>query len=298
MNARLERVQMEEDDQHLCEMLDELARTVSETLKEERIIHALKGGSALRMCYGLPRPSDDLDFEILTYTNAKEVVRKAIAKMPDWERVEDADVGPGWFRMRHRGTGREHTTKVDCITAGAFPGESREMRQDQITTVEGVSTFAIEELAKKKLLTIIGDVPREQARDIYDVAWLLETYPEHIGTDSLNKVHRWHRKIRGNPELRGKMEDIFEINTTTRHVDFENTLQVIEHNLEAELGKRRGKDSEQSNEQTDPELERFREWQREHGDGVSRNREVIAETIARADAARRASWKGDDRELK
>ena len=284
MNApRLEPIGLTEREQHHSQMLDTLARAVSATLAEQRITHALKGGSALRMCYGLERASDDLDFETLTYTNANEVVRDAIAKMPEWERADDPDLAPGWFKMRHRPSGREHPTKIDLITAGAFPGQSREMARDKLTIVNGVHTFTIEELAKKKLATIIGDVPREQARDIYDVAWLVEKHARAIDTDDLRKLKQWHDSVAGNEGKWARLSQRFEENDTTENVRFRQTMQVIANNVGQEVERRR---NERGPGQAAEELAREYQRTRESGGG----RETAAERVARAHGARRAHW--------
>ena len=284
MNApRLEPIGLTEREQDHSEMMDALARAVSETLAEQRITHALKGGSALRMCYELERPSDDLDFETLTYTNANEVVRDAIAKMPEWERADDPDLAPGWFKMRHRPSGREHPTKIDLITAGAFPGQSREMPRDRLAIVNGVHTFGIEELGKKKLATIIGEVPREQARDIYDVAWLVENHARAIDTDDLRKLRKWNDSVTGNEGKWARLKQRFEENLTTKRVRFSQTMQVIANNVVRELGRRA---DERGPSQAAEELAREYQRTREAGGG----RETAAERVARAHAARRAHW--------
>ena len=48
-----------------------------------------------------------------------------------------------------------------------------------------------DELPHRKLQTLIGEEPREKARDIYDAGWLVTERPELIREDDREKLERW-----------------------------------------------------------------------------------------------------------
>ena len=63
-------------------VLRHIAREVPLLLKSKRCGVAIKGGTGLRLGYGLPRPSTDIDFDLTDAVPMEEMVSKAMENCP------------------------------------------------------------------------------------------------------------------------------------------------------------------------------------------------------------------------
>lgn len=148
---------------------------------------AVKGGTGLVMGLGLTRPSTDLDIDVskrsLTPSALADAVREIVGELPDvnLERCDVKQHGRGYMRLwfRKEGLDARVETKIDmlvCDGGRAHPQwEARPNGIDpnSVNWVGGAPIYKKNVLIAKKLNTLIGERTRQQARDLYDAAWIL-----------------------------------------------------------------------------------------------------------------------------
>ena len=148
----------------------------------------IKGGTGLALGYGLPRPSTDLDVTCGGKADKDEVLKAAVEALSRVQgrtflRTDIKQRGRGFLRLHWEDDGegvpRRIETKIDVNT------EDPAVASHNVVLCNGFRTFTIEAIAESKLNTLVGERPRERARDLYDAAWLIE---EHL--DSIAPEHR------------------------------------------------------------------------------------------------------------
>ena len=165
-------------------LLKSFARAASEVLTNENIPHALKGGTALQIGYGLPRPSTDADFEGDTRVNPKVLTRKAFKAQTEYEL---RGLGVNWLRRgsikiyaQQRTTGQNIQFEFDYRVSGTLPGMDLRVPMDRTIVRHGIRMFDLPTIADRKLNALIGEKPREQPRDVFDAAYLTQRYPNAL----------------------------------------------------------------------------------------------------------------------
>lgn len=134
---------------------------------------AFKGGTALKLFYDLPRYSEDIDYDILPGTSAKDLldIMRRLFKKKKWE-ITDETVKyyTILLELRFAGPERNFRLKIEIST--------REKELDTtILSLRGVPVLALEPsfLMTEKLLTFID---RQAGRDIFDAWFILKNaYP-------------------------------------------------------------------------------------------------------------------------
>ena len=134
---------------------------------------AFKGGTALKLFYDLPRYSEDIDYDILPGTSAKDLldIMRRLFKKKKWE-ITDETVKyyTIFLELRFAGPERNFRLKIEIST--------REKELDTtILSLRGVPVLTLEPsfLMTEKLLTFID---RQAGRDIFDAWFILQNaYP-------------------------------------------------------------------------------------------------------------------------
>ncbi|MCY4156545.1 MAG: nucleotidyl transferase AbiEii/AbiGii toxin family protein [Gammaproteobacteria bacterium] len=150
----------------------------------------LKGGTALLLGWGLPRPSSDLDFCCAGgFAGGKAKLLEGCANtlmMMGRNNVE-FDIkqkGRGKGRLAYSDGSYDFRVAVDLQlndeTANPVGAKPR----------RGVLMPPLHQLAESKLQTLIGENPRMKARDLYDAAWLLSTHPNAISGGTKRKMRQ------------------------------------------------------------------------------------------------------------
>ena len=144
----------------------EIMRTIARDLSDLPMV--LKGGTALLLCYGLNRFSEDLDFDShRKFQIASRIDRILSQKSTAHELkiVKDTDTVQR-IKSHYQGVSGDRLLKIET-SFRTHPDESR------VTVIDGIRTYTIATLIEQKTDALTN---RTAARDLFDVAFLAKNY--------------------------------------------------------------------------------------------------------------------------
>lgn len=160
---------------------------------------ALKGGTALLLCYGLDRYSEDLDFDGNKKVNLAARIARILAAgggQGTVETTKDTDTVQR-LRVLYEGAGGPGRLKVETSYRDGFdPAET--------VLVDGVRTYRASRLIGMKVDAFLD---RTAARDLYDLRFLAE---RHRGEFSERDADAMRKAVSGLDALRGRFRLAFE----------------------------------------------------------------------------------------
>lgn len=247
----------EPDEQALMEVLKEIVRQ----LAKHRVLRgtpngeaplAVKGGTGMVMGLGLTRPSTDLDIDVsrrsLTPTALAVAVREIAGGLPGVA-VERCDVkqhGRGYIRLwfKREGWDGRIQTKIDMQVCDGGQRHAQRMARpngidpESVDWVQGAPIYRSDVLIAKKLDTLVGENARQQARDLYDAAWILCNHPQSVPHESLNRLDAYINNLSSNEEA--QWDRLFMQDYIMSRTDFMDTWLVLTERLDALLRPRGG----------------------------------------------------------
>lgn len=140
----------------------------------------LKGGTALLLCYGLDRFSEDLDFDAPKRFNISNRVEKVLSRMAsDFEikTVKDTETVHR-LKIHYRTETIDRLLKIE--TSFRQPPNAND-----IVEIDGIKTYRIGALISQKMGALVG---RTKARDLYDVAFLTRNYRTEFSAEASAKL--------------------------------------------------------------------------------------------------------------
>ena len=182
-------------------LIGHLAKAVAADSRRE--ITAMTGGSALRLCHGLTRPSFDLDLDVSEGRNWLGAIRTAVASSP-WHgsaTVDRKQGGRGPIRIVVKpGAADEWATKVDIrICDGRHHPP---LALGDCETTQGIRVRPLEHIVRRKREKLLGRDFREQGRDLYDYAWLVANKPAAVPVEWRVEFRDWVLRWRKPDEQR------------------------------------------------------------------------------------------------
>lgn len=127
----------------------------------------LKGGTALLLCYGLDRFSEDLDFDAPKRFNIAGRIERVLSSMVDEltiKTVKDTETVQR-LKIHYRKQTFARLLKVETSFRDTPD-------QADIVILEGIKTYTAPALIDQKIGALIG---RTKARDLYDVVFLAKS---------------------------------------------------------------------------------------------------------------------------
>jgi predicted nucleotidyltransferase component of viral defense system len=140
----------------------------------------LKGGTALLLCYGLDRFSEDLDFDAPKKFNITGRVERVLSRFSpsfDVKTVKDTETVHR-LKAHYRQEANDRLLKIETSFRTVPNPES-------VVVSDGIRTYRIGALIDQKIDALAG---RTKARDLYDVAFLARMYREEFSTNALQKL--------------------------------------------------------------------------------------------------------------
>ena len=202
----------------------ELMQAILRSVRDTPLV--LKGGTALYLCYGLNRFSEDLDFDSpkklnlinkIQNVHIPNVTIKGINVKKDTDTVSRYAIhytindNPDDFLLK---------VEVSYRTPPSI---------EQVTVQNNISVLKPSALIENKLLAAFdGEYPRSKARDLFDLHFLAKNYGEVFSEDQMDRLSRFAE----NPDklLSTYLPDYMRDNLVNKAIDIE-TLVLDLHEL-------------------------------------------------------------------
>jgi predicted nucleotidyltransferase component of viral defense system len=181
----------------------EIMRAIAEDLIDLPMV--LKGGTALLLCYGLDRFSEDLDFDAPKKFNITGRVEKVLSRYAHEftvKTVKDTETVQR-LKVHYRNEAVDRLLKIETSFRQSPSTEFVEIRG-------GIKTYKVSGLIDQKLAALVG---RTKARDLYDVAFLVRTYRDHFSKEALQNLATITHDLN---ELEGRFRLAFEDDSILR----------------------------------------------------------------------------------
>jgi predicted nucleotidyltransferase component of viral defense system len=161
----------------------EVMTAICHAFQKKKLPMVLKGGTALKLCYDLDRFSEDLDFDCAKALNLESAIKEIFAQLgkskshlrkPTIDIIKDT---PTVCRYRII-YGDGINLKLETSLRGT-PDDNN------LTERNGILTYKITSLIQQKLNALNG---RTAARDLHDVIFLYEHFPEDFGKNEAAEI--------------------------------------------------------------------------------------------------------------
>jgi len=163
-----------------------LLRAVAEAISKDNSSIVLKGGTALMLCYGLERFSEDIDLD-------------STIKPGNFSGIVDRAIKSAMKRVNPQGYSItvKKNTDTTCRVICHFDNGDRlkvelkasvEIDPEDTVEVDGIKTYRIGKIAEFKLDCIVGgedSEPRTAARDLHDLAFISRGFDDELSDDDM-----------------------------------------------------------------------------------------------------------------
>ncbi len=166
----------------------------------------LKGGTALLLCHGLDRFSEDLDFDAPKKLNLESRIENALTPLCQscrLTRTKDTDTVQR-YRIEYMMGGLEGRLKVEVSCRDPIAAED-------VIERSGIRAYAVRRLIEQKLNALSG---RTAARDLYDVHFLAKNHRAEFTTQNIDRLRRMIASVN---DLEARFRPAFEEDDLFRH---------------------------------------------------------------------------------
>lgn len=156
----------------------EIMRAIAEDLMDLPMV--LKGGTALLLCYGLDRFSEDLDFDAPRRFNLAGRVERVLSRFAQESSIKVVKDTATVQRLKvhYRKGAVDRLLKIETSFRQTPATNSVEIHS-------GIKTYKVSSLIDQKLAALVG---RTKARDLYDVAFLARTYRAEFSDQAATQI--------------------------------------------------------------------------------------------------------------
>ena len=179
----------------------EIMRAVAKDIQDLPIV--LKGGTALLLCYGLDRFSEDLDFDApKKFSLAGRVERVPARVAPDFslKTVKDTQTVQR-LKVHYRKEAFERLLKIETSFREA-------PNPEDVVVADGIRTYRVGALIDQKVRALAG---RTKARDLYDLAFLARAYRTDFSNAALAAIAKIMHDVE---TVESRFREAFEDDTT------------------------------------------------------------------------------------
>lgn len=194
----------------------------------------MKGGSALRLFHGLPRFSEDMDFqgkESLLFSG--ELTSALIQGSRSFGlfdvHLDAKQITSTTNRYMLHFFCKEHPN-LDCMKIECSFRVKNEWNENLVETYNNSAIMSLSFIAEGKAQAFMS---RRKARDVFDMAFLLTEHKDIFQEKTLNDLHEYTEDVGMNPMLSNMRREILENNDwILRNVDCEEVIFKIFSALE------------------------------------------------------------------
>jgi predicted nucleotidyltransferase component of viral defense system len=195
-----------------------LMQSVAKSFNDLPIV--LKGGTALLLCYGLDRFSEDLDFDSNKKLNITNRVADILSRHTEKHTIKiskDTDTVQR-LKIHYSKNGLERFLKIETSFRDPFQNEDT-------VIIDGIKTYQIKNLIDQKVNAMIG---RTKARDLYDIDFLLRKYRGDFAESTIKKLSETVADIN---ELEGRFYPAFKDDYILNESELDNLIIRITSNI-------------------------------------------------------------------
>jgi predicted nucleotidyltransferase component of viral defense system len=183
----------------------------------------LKGGTALLFCYGLPRYSTDLDYDGFNYNfdvlnEIKFVFISNALKLDKINIKKDTRTVKRF--MIHYKEAENNPIKLEVSFRNI---DDVNDISDKYVQINNIKTYNINYLSVNKIDAFLK---RTAARDIFDISFLLQHYPNSFNKELIEKCKNKLASIGLD-----QMENIIKSDEIMKHFDCDDILVKLENNI-------------------------------------------------------------------
>ena len=147
----------------------------------------LKGGTSLLLYYNLDRFSEDIDLDsISSNPNISNDIEKII-KEKNWNYRIAKNIDTVFRVMIDYGGKSDKGDYPLKLEVSSRNSKLLKKGLLKFTTINGVNVYTVEELIRMKCSTFSQ---RDKIRDLYDIGYLLKTFPKQFTQDNLKTVYQ------------------------------------------------------------------------------------------------------------
>lgn len=175
----------------------DIMRSIARDLSDLPMV--LKGGTALLLCYGLTRFSEDLDFDSprkFSIATRIESILSQKTSQHELKIVKNTETVQR-IKSHYLGLSGDRLLKIETSFRVA-PDES------MVTMIDGIRIYKIEALIEQKITALAN---RTAARDLYDVAFLAKNYLKDFSPSARETLKSMTQDLNA---LAQRFEDAFE----------------------------------------------------------------------------------------
>lgn len=180
----------------------------------------LKGGTALLLCYGLDRFSEDIDLNSEKSFNLENTIKEASRKLDivvDSITVPKDTVTTKRYKIHYNS---DMYLKIET----SFRNK---INEDHVSVENGIKVYKPEAILEMKLSAIYGERARTKARDFHDIVFLAKNYASLFSEEQIDSYLRLSKDI----DRILSFEDDYSEDSILR-CQFENDVDELEKQAE------------------------------------------------------------------
>jgi len=196
----------------------DIMRAISLDLSDLPMV--LKGGTALLLCYGLNRFSEDLDFDSPRKFHISGRIERILSQKStshELKIVKDTETVQR-IKSHYHGVSGDRLLKIET-SFRSQPDES------QVTVIDGIRTYKIASLIEQKTDALTH---RTAARDLFDMVFLAKNY---LSDFSQNVKTRLAVLVQDIDALEQRFEDAFEEDEILSNKDLSALILELSESL-------------------------------------------------------------------
>ncbi len=186
----------------------------------------LKGGTALLLCYGLDRPSEDLDFDSSKKMGLERRIEAALGHDYRIDAIKTLKNTETVQRLRlsytHLESGIQRSLKIET----SFRVDPA---ANQINAIAGIRVYKLETLFRQKVQALFQ---RTTGRDLYDVAFILGKNEFKPDRDLLTRLHQDFKNPTRFGEIEQQFREAFQTDPLLSRYDFDKILLQLSERVE------------------------------------------------------------------
>jgi predicted nucleotidyltransferase component of viral defense system len=166
----------------------EVMTEICHSFNRKRLPIVLKGGTALKLCYGLDRFSEDLDFDCAKSLNLESSIQAVFAQLgKSKQHLRNPDISVTKDTQTVKRYRIIYANDINLKLETSLRGTPND---DDLVELNEILTYKIEKLIQQKLRALNG---RTAARDLHDVIYLYDNFFDSFGKEEMGEIEALYK---------------------------------------------------------------------------------------------------------